>query len=150
MYYYSEQRPETAAAPASGAAGSARDAADRALAKTRATASEVSDRVSEKMREWKLTPADIRADLAKTGEVARENAARARDRVSDARIVTVIKAKFVLDRELSANAIEVTSKDGNVTLSGTVGSEPLIGKAVAHALDTEGVQHVTARITVHN
>jgi lambda repressor-like predicted transcriptional regulator len=148
MHYYLEQPQSTAAA--TGSTGSTRQAADGALARTRAAASDVSDRVAEKMREWKLTPADIRADLAKTGQVARENAARARDKVSDARIVTVIKAKFVLDRELSANAIEVTSKDGDVTLTGTVTAEPLIGKAVAHALDTDGVQHVTSKITVRS
>lgn len=127
---------------------SARDAADRAMAKTRATASDVSDAVSEKMQAWHLTPTDIRADLAKGGEVVRQNTARAREKVADVRIVAVIKAKFVLDRDLSATAIAVDSTDGNVTLTGTVASDALIGKAVAHALDTDGVTHVASKLTV--
>lgn len=127
---------------------SARDTAQRAMDKTRATAAEVSDAIGEKIQAWHLTPADIRADLAKGGEVVRQNTARARDKVSDVRIEAVIKAKFVLDRDLSATAITVDSRDGNVTLTGTVASDALVGKAVAHALDTDGVTHVAAKLKV--
>jgi osmotically-inducible protein OsmY len=125
---------------------SARDAADTAVAKTRAVAADVSQALSDKIREWHLTREDIHADLQKGGAVARENASRAREKVADARIVAMIKAKLVLDRDLEASAISVESRDGDVTLSGNVASESLIGKAVALAMDTDGVHHVTAKL----
>jgi len=106
----------------------------------------VREEVTEKIQQWHLTPDDIRADLARTGEVVRENAAVAGDKISDARIVTVIKAKYVLDRDLSARDIHVEATDGRVRLSGTVASNELIAKAVMLALDTSGVRNVSAKL----
>lgn len=126
---------------------SARSAADDAAAKTHAAAGTVSDTLGEKIREWHLTPDDIRADLAKSGEVVRQNAERARETVSDVRIVAEIKAKLLLDRDLSVREVAVHSDGGDVTLTGRVASPELIGRAVALALDTTGVHHVTARLT---
>jgi hyperosmotically inducible periplasmic protein len=143
MYSY-QTRPE-AVAQASHAAG---NTSDQMVAKGREIAANVSDSIAAKMQEWHLTGPEVRADLAKTGEVVRQNTARARERVADVRIAAVIKAKFVLDRDLSAGAITVDSRDGDVTLSGTVASEDLVGRAVADALDTEGVHHVAAKLTV--
>jgi hyperosmotically inducible periplasmic protein len=150
LYYYEHQAPTSATLAASGnsAAASAHDTTNQAMARGREFAGSVSDSVAAKMQEWHLTAPDIRADLAKTGQVVRDNTARARERASDVRIIAVIKAKFVLDRDLSAGAIEVESQDGNVTLTGTVDSEDLIGRAVADALDTDGVHHVAAKLTV--
>jgi hypothetical protein len=115
---------------------------------TRDSAVGVGDAVSEKLAAWHLAPEDIRADLARTGEVVRAKTQGAGARIADARIVTVIKAKYVLDHELSARDIAVDSRDGLVTLTGTVPAAGLIGRAVMLALDTDGVENVTARITV--
>jgi osmotically-inducible protein OsmY len=147
-YYYYEQRPKTFSERAGQFSDSARSSANHAADQARAAAGQLSTGLSEKLREWHLTSDDIRADLAKTGEVVRENAARAKVKVADARIVATIKAKFVLEKDLSASAIAVDSTDGDVTLTGTVASEALIGKAVALALDTDGVQHVKAKLNV--
>ena len=151
-YHFYLNPPNSAAGATANSAGrlsdTARDAAQSAAARTRDLASSTSDVLSEKMRDWHLTPDDIRADLAKSGEVVRENAARAGEKFSDARIVAVIKAKYVLDRSLSANDIEVRSDNGRVTLAGTVSSPEMVGKAVAEALDTDGVHHVVARLRV--
>lgn len=150
LYYYEhgpEHSREALGANASDLSGSARDAAGKAAAKTRAAGSEVSEGFSRKLRDWHLTSEDIHADLAKGGEIARQNAARAREEISDVRIVAMIKAKYVLDRDLSAKSITVESHEGDVTLTGTVGSESLIGKAVGLALDTDGVRHVKAKLT---
>jgi len=151
-YYLYEARPQSASAAAvdSGRkfSDNARDAARTAANRTREFASEMSETLGEKISAWHLTRDDIRGDLAKTGEVVRNNAARAGEKMADARIVAVIKAKFVLDRDLSVHAIDVRSENGDVTLTGNVASEALIGKAVAHALDTEGVHHVVAKLRV--
>lgn len=149
MYYY-EHNSGTVQSASTATSASARDTADKAMTRGREFASTVSDTVSAKMQDWHLTGPDIRSELSKTGEIVRENTARARERASDVRIIAVIKAKYVLDRDLSAGAIEVESHDGNVTLSGAVASEELVGKAVAHAMDTEGVHHVAAKLTVRH
>ncbi len=123
--------------------------ADPSLAdKARDTASDVKDAINEKLTEWHLTPDDIKDDLAKTGQVVRTKTQAVGGEISDARIVTVIKAKYVLDHDLSAIDISVDSQDGQVALGGTVASPELIGKAVVLALDTDGVRGVTSKIAV--
>lgn len=110
------------------------------------TSSSMGDSLSDKLARWHLTSDDIKADLAKTGQVVRENTKVAGEHLNDARIVTLIKAKYVLDKDLSALDIHVESQDGLVTLTGTVASAAAIGKAVVLALDTSGVHNVTAKL----
>jgi predicted ATP-dependent Lon-type protease len=151
FYYYQNNGTswhDSMARSGASASTSTRQAADTAASKTRALASDVSETFSQKMRDWHLTKDDIHADLAKTGEIARQNAERAREKVADVRIITMVKAKYVLDRDLSAHTITVDCHEGNVTLSGSVASEALIGKAVALALDTDGVRHVKAKLGI--
>lgn len=120
--------------------------------KTKEVAVEVKNAIGDKIVEWKLTPSDIKADLEKGGRVVRNKASAAGDKISDvtdnARIVTVINAKLVGDSDLSAWKIDVDADKGAVTLKGTVSSEAFIGKAVALALDTDGVHEVTSLLTV--
>ena len=104
--------------------------------------------LDQKLRDWRLTPEDIKSDLAKTGQVVREKSAAVASRIDDARVVTVIKAKYVLDTDLSALAIDVACDHGAVTLTGTVKTPELVGRATALALDTHGVHKVVARLTV--
>jgi hypothetical protein len=104
--------------------------------------------IGAKLREWHLGADDIRADLARSGEVVREKAGAAGGTIADVRILAVIKAKFVLDRDLSARAIGVRVRDGSVVLSGSAPSEAAIGRAAALALDTDGVRSVDSRLAV--
>jgi hypothetical protein len=106
------------------------------------------DAIGERLREWHLGTDDIRGDLARTGQVVRARAGVAGARIDDIRLAAVIKAKFVLDRDLEARDIAVAVADGSVTLTGTAPSAAGIGRATALALDTEGVRNVTARLTV--
>ena len=106
------------------------------------------EKIDQKLIDWHLTNDDIKADLAKTGQVVRTKAAQAGGVMSDARIHTVIKAKYVLDRDLSATDIDVSVDHGSVILNGTVASETLVGEAVALAMDTDGVTTVSARLTI--
>lgn len=118
----------------------------------RGAAVSAKDAVAEKLEQWHLSGSDIKQDLEKTGEVVRTKAKSAGSSIasatSNARLVAVINAKYTLDKDLSARAIDVSADAGHVVLRGTVASEALIGKAVALALDTDGVLEVKSLLTV--
>jgi len=117
-------------------------------ATARQAATGMGEAVSAKLADWHLTPDEVRADLARSGQIVRENAHVAGERIVDARIVAVVKAKYVLDHTLSARDISVAAQDGVVTLVGTVPSPSLLGRAVMLALDTDGVTRVVSQITI--
>ncbi|MDX2188177.1 MAG: BON domain-containing protein [Opitutaceae bacterium] len=106
----------------------------------------------KQLEAWNLTPEEVRSDLESHGKLVRRKAEGAGQALSQAfsntRILSVIKAKYTLDKELSARAIEVTVENGHVILTGTVPSAQLISKAVAFAMDTEGVSQVESHLSV--
>jgi hypothetical protein len=102
----------------------------------------------EQLHRWHLDSDQIRSDLQRTGEVVREGAQVAGQKIDDGRIIAVITAKYVLDHDLSALDIHVECHEGDVTLTGTVAAPNLVAKAVATALDTSGVKRVTSRLQV--
>ncbi|QYM78052.1 BON domain-containing protein [Horticoccus luteus] len=148
VYERSESAPGRSS-PGTGASlgDKTRETAGRAASESRDAAANARDTLSEKLHDWHLTGDDIKADLAKTGEIVRSKAAVVGERMTDARIVTVIKAKYMLDRELSAFDINIDCRDGHVSLRGSVASPDLAGKAVALALDTDGVTNVKADLS---
>jgi hyperosmotically inducible periplasmic protein len=122
------------------------------LGQARNAASDARDAVAQKLDDWNLTGEDIKRDLSQGTEVVRRRSKEAGETVatvaSKARVVGTIKAKYALDRELKARTIEVDFDQGTVILHGTVPSESLIGKAVALALDTNGVVEVKSLLGV--
>lgn len=70
--------------------------------------------------------------------------------MDDARITTVIKGKYALDKDLSMLAISVSCTDGKVNLTGTVASDELAARAARLARETSGVTGVNAQLTVKN
>lgn len=137
LHLYNEREP----LPMTGTAASAAD-------RTRSAGADLRDSINDKLADWHLTGPEIKDDLARTGEVVRSKAAVASEKISDARIVTVIKSKYVLDRDLSALDINVDCTNGDVTLHGTVSSPELVGRAMALALDTDGVRNVDGKLSV--
>jgi osmotically-inducible protein OsmY len=127
-------------------------AVSTAADKTKAAAIDVKNAVAAKLTDWKLTPADIKADLEKTGRVVRDKTLAAGEMaggaVDNARIVTVIKAKYAEDSDLSAWKIGIAADNGVVTLNGSVKSADLIGRAIELALDTKGVRQVVSLLKV--
>jgi len=133
-----EQRYQQAAAAAgSNAAAAARNA---------------SDALRAKLDTLDLHADEIRSEMQHTGEVVRRKAhdigAQAVTAASDARAVAEIKAKYAMDPSLSVWKISVSCNQGHVKLSGTVSSPDDIGKAVALALEADGVRDVTSTIQV--
>ena len=110
------------------------------------------DLVQGKLVAWHLTAGDIQKELTKTGRVVRRQVgdfgSAMADAGSDAAITAKIKAKYALDKELSAWKISVSTSGGHVSLSGTMPSHELIGKAVMIALDTDGVRDVSSTLQV--
>jgi hypothetical protein len=127
-------------------------AVGNAADKTKEVAVNVKNAVSDKLTEWKLTPSDIKADLEKSGRVVRDKTVAAGEKVGEvadnARVVTVIKSKYVADSDLSALKISVDADNGVVTLNGSVKSADLVGRAIELALDTSGVHQVISLLKV--
>lgn len=118
----------------------------------KSTAQNAGDALADKLRSWHLDREHITNELATTGRVIRDKADAAgkalKDATEDGRVTTAIKTKLVRDSELSAWDIHVSTTDGVVTLSGTVESPDLVGKAMALALDTDGARQVVSTLQV--
>jgi hyperosmotically inducible protein len=110
------------------------------------------DAVEAKMVAWHLTGDDIEKELTATGKVVRRQmgdfGVAVADDFSDRKITAKIKAKYALDKEVSAFGVEVTTTDGRVTLSGNVSSNKQISKAMMLALETDGVREVSSTLRV--
>ena len=118
--------------------------------KTREVATDAKDAVANKAEDLKLTPEEIKAELAKTGRVVRSKARSVGEIIDDARIITVIKGKYVVDSDLSVFAISIECHDGNVNLTGSVTSAEHVVRAVTLAMHTYGVHNVVSQLEVKN
>jgi osmotically-inducible protein OsmY len=116
-------------------------------------AHDMSDSLKAKLDTLDLNVDQIKADMANTGQVIRRKAQdigdAAANAASDARAVTEIKAKYAMDSTLSAWKISVSCHQGHVALSGTVKSTEDIGRAIAIAMDADGVRDVTSTLQVN-
>jgi hypothetical protein len=116
------------------------------------------ERATTNIREnFSLDSGSIREELANTGQVIREKTRElTSDRISpehapttpDAQLQETIEQKISRDPELSQETVSVRSSAGVVTLSGAVASFEEIGKAMALALETEGVREVVSKLQV--
>lgn len=124
--------------------------------KARVSAIEVGEQAKQalaaKLEALQLRAEDIRKELAEKGRVVRRKALdigeAATDTALDARATATIKAKLAAAPDLSAFSISVSTTAGRVTLSGTVASHELIGKAMTLALETDGVREVVSTLQV--
>ena len=112
----------------------------------------MSDALRAKLDTLDLHGDQIKDELARTGKVVRHKAQdigeQMADAASDVRAVAEIKAKYAADSTLSAWSISVGCTQGHVQLSGQVSSPDDIGKAVALALEADGVRDVTSALVV--
>jgi hyperosmotically inducible protein len=68
---------------------------------------------------------------------------------NDPGITTAVKSRFAADDTVKAYQINVDTKDGVVTLSGTVETAAAKDQAVRLARETDGVTNVTDNLTVN-
>lgn len=129
-----------------------REQAGKALDSAQAASDAAKQALATRLDTLELNADDIRKDLAQAGKVVRQRARDIGDAVvdatSDARITAAVKIRLAADPELSALGISVDSTGGRVTLSGTVATPALIGKAIALTLETEGVRAVVSTLQV--
>jgi osmotically-inducible protein OsmY len=127
-------------------------AATQTASNVTTTAHSMSDALRAKLDTLDLNSDQIKDELSRTGQVIRRKAQdigdAAADAASDARAITEIKTKYAKDPTLSVWKISVSCSQGHVKLSGSVKSPDDIGKAIAIALDADGVRDVTSTIQV--
>jgi hyperosmotically inducible periplasmic protein len=70
--------------------------------------------------------------------------------IDDAQIVTKVKSKLAADDEIKALSIDVDSKDGMVTLTGTVPSDAAKDRAADIVKNTEDVKGVDNQLNVQS
>jgi hyperosmotically inducible periplasmic protein len=75
-------------------------------------------------------------------------AEKAGDKVEDASITAAVKMKFANDETVSASKIDVDTRNGMVTLNGTVSSQAEADRAVALARSVDGVKTVNNNLTI--
>jgi osmotically-inducible protein OsmY len=108
--------------------------------------------LTAKLDALQLRADEIREELKQTGKVVRRKARdvgeAAADATTDTRTTAEVKRKIVTDPELSSLTISVNTTNGRVTLSGTVSSPELVGKAILLAMETDGVREVLSTLQV--
>lgn len=67
----------------------------------------------------------------------------------DSVIETMVKGKLQADADTSKAMIDVKAKNGEVSLDGSADSAHIVGRAIALALDTQGVSKVSANVKVN-
>jgi gas vesicle protein len=142
LWYFTAQKAEERAAVQ----------AEKARESVQAAGEQAKQALAARLEEMELSAEDIRKELAEKGHVVRRKARdigeAATDAAVDARATATIKAKLAADPDLSALRISVATTAGRVTLSGTVASPELIGKAMVLALETDGVREVVSTLQV--
>lgn len=104
--------------------------------------------ISARLAEWKLTADDIKSEFDLSGRVVRSRPVGAGEPTGpmDSMLVTQVNTKLQGDTDTSALNIAVSASKGIVTLDGSAHSLDQIGKAVALALDTDGVNQAISKI----
>jgi osmotically-inducible protein OsmY len=85
---------------------------------------------------------------SEAGEKSKEAANRAGNVIEDSWITMKIQSKYFVDDEVRARNIDVDTKNGMVTLKGSVGSEGERQQAIAIARNTDGVTMVHDSLVV--
>ena len=88
------------------------------------------------------------ANAQRTAEQVKTVAAKTGHQLADSWLTTKIQAQYFADDDIKARHINVSTRDGVVTLTGYVDGEPQRELAVQIARTTDGVRNVTDRLAV--
>lgn len=106
--------------------------------------------LAARLTEWKLTANEIKSEFESSGRVMRSKPAAADQPTGpmDGIIVSQVTSNLRGYAETAELKFEVAADKGAVTLTGIAKSLDQIGKAVAIALDADGVTQVTSTMTL--
>jgi len=121
------------------ASAEARDKADKAAEK----AEDKADKAKEKAEG---TAGKAKAEWPKKKAEGREAADRTGNAITDTWITTKIQSKYFLDPDVKGINIDVDTKDGMVTLTGSVANAAVRKEALALARSTDGVKQVVDKL----
>ena len=111
-----------------------------------ATTGDIRDEANEAAREARDEAREAGQEAKEAGRDAQQRTGEAVNRtgaaISDAAITSSVKTKFLADAAVSGLKIDVDTKDGVVTLDGTVATKAEADRAVSLARDTDGVTRV--------
>lgn len=88
------------------------------------------------------------AEQREAREEATTAGAKAEARIEDSAVTAAVKAKLLADSTVSGMRIDVDTRDGVVTLTGTVASAAAKTRANELARSTEGALRVEDKLTV--
>jgi osmotically-inducible protein OsmY len=87
-------------------------------------------------------------DREGNGRAVRESVGTAGQRIEDTWITTKIQSKFFIDDQIKARQVDVDTKNGVVTLRGSVATVSAKTAAENLAVETDGVTHVNNELTI--
>jgi osmotically-inducible protein OsmY len=96
------------------------------------------------------TREDAKRAAAEVKQAAAHAAAKAGDQLADSWLTTKIQAQYFADDDIKARYINVSTRDGVVTLSGRVESPDAKEQALQIARNTDGVREVHDRLGIGN
>jgi osmotically-inducible protein OsmY len=105
--------------------------------------------LKKKLREEKV-PEKIKQGAQDAVVAVKQGAKKVEELTLDASITAAIKMKLTNDDTIEARTIKVDTKDGIVTLTGTVKSRDQADRAVKLAKEVEGVKSVNSHLIVQS
>lgn len=104
-----------------------------------------------RMTEWRLTTNDIQADLTANREIVRtkENAATPTGNIDKSALESMVESRLSADTEIANLKLDVDAdRNGAIKLTGKAATAEQVGRAIALALDTEGVTKVSSKVKI--
>lgn len=95
-----------------------------------------------------VLPAYAQEEQEERGNAVEQTTADATEQVGDAWITTKVKADLLATKDVSGTAIDVDTKNGVVTLSGTLATRAEVDKAISVAKGIRGVTSVKSKLKV--
>lgn len=144
-----ESAGRAAANDVSRAADSTGDALERAGRKTANAMSDMAHDISARITEWKLSDSDLQADIAAKRDIVRTktSAGAPTGAIDKSALKSSVESRVRSDSQLAPFKLDVeVDNKTEVVLTGKARTADEIGRAIALALDTEGVTKVTSKI----
>lgn len=131
------------------AANNVGDSLERAGDRAANAMSNMANDVSAKLTEWRLSNSDIQADLAADRDIVRTRtgAGAPTGNMDKSTLQSAVEGRIKADSDLANLKLDVNAKDnGEIQLEGKALTADQVGRAIALALDTDGVSKVTSKI----